>query len=63
MKKIILEMSPQERFIVYAALVAGESRYKEEPGYAELVRRVAALPCGSPGCSYCDPDYVEDESC
>lgn len=57
---ITLEMTPQERFLVYSALIAGEERFKDEPGYQELLQKVAALPCGSPGCTYCDPQPDSD---
>jgi hypothetical protein len=54
---IQFDLTPQERFLVYFALTAAEDRLKDEAGYMELRQRVAALPCGVPGCSYCDPEH------
>jgi len=37
------------------------------PGTSALAKRVAELPCGPPGCSYCDPYHhdgvTRDERC
>jgi len=56
---ITLEMTPRERYLVYMALNHAYGKLKDEHGYRELLRKVAALPCGEPGCSICDPNYLE----
>jgi hypothetical protein len=53
---IQFDLTPQERYLVYLALTVAEDRLKDEAGYKELMQRVSALPCGAPGCSYCDPE-------
>jgi hypothetical protein len=57
--KIILELTAWERHLVFMALMNAEYGLKSDPEYGELMAKVAKLPCGSPGCGYCDPQ--EDE--
>lgn len=58
---ITLEMTPRERYLVYSALLTARNELKGEHGYQELIYKVSNLPCGEPGCSYCDPNYDDRE--
>jgi hypothetical protein len=52
---ITIELTSQERMVIIKALLYAEARLILEDGYAEIVEKMAASPCGAPGCSYCDP--------
>jgi hypothetical protein len=51
---IKLELTYQERDALNRALIVARSRYPDDIDVEALAQRVAKLPCGAKGCSYCD---------